>query len=381
MSIFQNAIALQARENPRCLLTGDFNINLLDYDTCVAAQGFLDMIFSHSFLPLIDKPTRITKTSATLIDNIFTNILPLPKSQILISDISDHLPIFTSIPFSDSHPSRFHPAKSYVYTDASLGNLHRHLQSADWSPVYETDNPNIAFDNLMTIFNNIHHANIPMSTKRHNTKHIPKSPRITNSLLQSINLKNRLFHKFLSKRNSTNHLAYTKNKNILTSVLRSAKKNYFFNQFEREKNNIKNTWKLINTVINKDVSQQKISGITHNGIYTENSSSISEHFNNYFANIGPSLASKIPPCNSNFMSYLGIPNPHSIFLDPVTTEEVCDVVANLANKKSSGSDSINAFVIKRVIPAIVIPLTFIVNQSFSLGIFPDAMKIPKVTPT
>jgi hypothetical protein len=232
----------------------------------------------------------------------------------------------------------------------------------------------------MTIFNNIHHANIPMSTKRHNTKHIPKSPRITNSLLQSINLKNRLFHKFLSKRNSTNHLAYTKKKNILTSVLRSAKKNYFFNQFEREKNNIKNTWKLINTVINKDVSQQKISGITHNGIYTENSSSISEHFNNYFANIGPSLASKIPPCNSNFMSYLGIPNPHSIFLDPVTTEEVCDVVANLANKKSSGSDSINAFVIKRVIPAIVIPLTFIVNQSFSLGIFSDTMKIAKVTP-
>ncbi len=80
MFLFQRIIAQTA--NYRCLLTGDFNINILNYDICSATQNFIDTIFSHSFIPLIDKPTRISKTSATLIDNIFTNILPLPTSHI-----------------------------------------------------------------------------------------------------------------------------------------------------------------------------------------------------------------------------------------------------------------------------------------------------------
>ena len=53
-------------------------------------------MFSHSFLPLISQPTRITSHTATLIDNIFTN--HLPHAAIIVfffTDISDHLPIFT----------------------------------------------------------------------------------------------------------------------------------------------------------------------------------------------------------------------------------------------------------------------------------------------
>ena len=43
------------------------------------------------FYPLINKPTRITDSSATLIDNIFTNVHNTEtKSGIWITDISDH---------------------------------------------------------------------------------------------------------------------------------------------------------------------------------------------------------------------------------------------------------------------------------------------------
>ena len=45
---------------------------------------------SASFLPLISKPTRVTDQTATLIDNIFCNILPVPASGVVLSDISDH---------------------------------------------------------------------------------------------------------------------------------------------------------------------------------------------------------------------------------------------------------------------------------------------------
>ena len=48
--------------------------------------------------PLIDRPSRITEYSATLIDNIFTNDLITDKlSGLIINDVSDHLPVFSII--------------------------------------------------------------------------------------------------------------------------------------------------------------------------------------------------------------------------------------------------------------------------------------------
>ena len=77
---------------------GDLNINLLKikkYDCCNFANHFFNQLSSSGYMPLITKPTRITKSTATLIDNIFTNNLSRTEhsSGIIINDISDHLPI------------------------------------------------------------------------------------------------------------------------------------------------------------------------------------------------------------------------------------------------------------------------------------------------
>ena len=54
-------------------------------------------MYSGGFIPLITTPTRVTHTSATLIDNIYSNqILDRDHSVngIMMTDISDHYPIF-----------------------------------------------------------------------------------------------------------------------------------------------------------------------------------------------------------------------------------------------------------------------------------------------
>ena len=87
-------------EQKECLLLGDFNIDLLRYNQQHITNDFLDTMFSHSFLPTINRPTRITSHTATSIDNIFSNCLAQNDhtvSVILFSDISDHLPEFTLI--------------------------------------------------------------------------------------------------------------------------------------------------------------------------------------------------------------------------------------------------------------------------------------------
>ena len=49
-----------------------------------------------SMLPSIYKPTRITTTTATCIDNILTNNENIIKSTILVNDTSDHMPTILS---------------------------------------------------------------------------------------------------------------------------------------------------------------------------------------------------------------------------------------------------------------------------------------------
>ena len=66
-------LARLAKEQKDCYIMGDFNIDLLKYQQHSNTNDFLNTMFSHSFLPVINRPTRITSHTATSIDNIFTN--------------------------------------------------------------------------------------------------------------------------------------------------------------------------------------------------------------------------------------------------------------------------------------------------------------------
>ncbi len=58
-------------------------------------RDFFEIMTSYSYLPTIFRPTRVTSYTATLIDNCFINNYEhSADSGILITDISDHLPIF-----------------------------------------------------------------------------------------------------------------------------------------------------------------------------------------------------------------------------------------------------------------------------------------------
>ena len=74
---------------------GDFNLDLLRMQENQHINDFTNMMFSPTFYPLISRPTRITNTTAALIDNIFVNnIEGNYKCGILFTDLSDHLPVF-----------------------------------------------------------------------------------------------------------------------------------------------------------------------------------------------------------------------------------------------------------------------------------------------
>ena len=78
-------------ENKEVFLMGDFNINLLSYESNRETADFLNNMHSNSLIPYITLPTRITPRSKTLTDNIyFKEINEAPISRNLFTDISDH---------------------------------------------------------------------------------------------------------------------------------------------------------------------------------------------------------------------------------------------------------------------------------------------------
>ena len=82
---------------------GDFNIELLNYTTDTKVAEFLDKMYSSSFLPQITHPTRISKTSQTLIDNIISTIIAdESKTGNITTVISDHFCQFVSLPIADN---------------------------------------------------------------------------------------------------------------------------------------------------------------------------------------------------------------------------------------------------------------------------------------
>ena len=97
--------------------------------------------------PLIKSPTRITINSATLIDNIFTNVLDAQlDSGCFCVDVTDHLPIFLLTNIQLSKNRKAPPNISRKLSVEGINSLKRELYHLDWSPVYSAVDVNEAYN-------------------------------------------------------------------------------------------------------------------------------------------------------------------------------------------------------------------------------------------
>ena len=95
---FESMLRKLTKLNKKCILAGDFNIDLIKYDSTACVSEFYDQISSYGFRPLILQPTRFSTSSATLIDNIFINDLScFSNGGNITTSISDHLMQFAQL--------------------------------------------------------------------------------------------------------------------------------------------------------------------------------------------------------------------------------------------------------------------------------------------
>ena len=91
---------------------------------------------------------------------------------------------------------------------------------------------------------------------------------------------------------------------------------------------VKETWTIINDLVNKTYST-RLSYTTEfikNGSIISGNMNIAEYFNSFFANIGPTLPKGIPKSDRHVETVLGDRVTDSIFLNPVTDDELINSV-------------------------------------------------------
>ena len=147
---------LSKEANKTIVLLGDFNIDLLNFDTSEYVSTFLDDLASNSLQPQILLPTRISNNSKTLIDNIFCNIPnTLVKSAMsgnISSSISDHLPQFFILPefFSKSPPTKYNII-SHDWEKFNNQSFLQDFEKINWNQVLQLnqDNVKITFEDYL----------------------------------------------------------------------------------------------------------------------------------------------------------------------------------------------------------------------------------------
>ena len=373
----QDTLSKINRNNNQTLyIMGDFNLDLLKHDAHTPTDTFLDTMYTNSLLPNITKPTRVTRKTATLIDNIFSNT---PKddrstsSGILVTDISDHYPIFYINSKITTNHSQACPRRDYSQSniDIFLGKL----QDVDWSIVSNNTSAKDSFTHFYNTFTTLYNSSFPYVS--HKSRYHNRKPWLTAAVKNSIARKNWLYK--LSIKEPCFEGLYKEYKNRLTNLLRKLEKDYYEELLRVNKSNIKKSWTIIKEVINKRKNTKLQTEFKVGDQYTSDPTTIVNNFNSFFSNIGPQLSSKLPNTNINPCDYIQF-NPTSHFsLSPVTEVEIATIIHNL-KISSPRPDDITPKIIKSSSLLIKAQLTHILNLSFQQGYFPDELKLARVAP-
>ena len=359
-------------------IMGDYNIDLLKNELHPPTEKFLEVMYSNSLLPMIFKPTRETETTATLIDNIFTNKYNINDDilqGIFATDISDHYMIFYISDKCSTDIEEYQLIR--LVNEPRMTKFKERILDTDWSVLDVYDSCESYFASFMKIFKSIYNESFPvMKTKR---KYRNRLPWLTTGLKESIKRKIKLYRISLKHPTSYNNTVYREDRNRLKTLLKIEEKNYYQSLIVANKHNLKKTWGIIKQVINKSKCSKISPEFYRNGSILNDKISIANAFNDYFVNIGPTLTSQIPDLGINYRKCMPEQNKMSFFLSPTEESEVKKIIAELKDG-APGKDGIMSKSLKCISDHVAIPLTRLINLSFSQGIFPNELKVALVSP-
>ena len=295
--------------------------------------------------------TRVTGNTASAIDSIFTNFdQSLYKTGSLKTGLTDHDAIFLEL--SVGKNKKFNSWLQYNVNEEGIQAFQYFLSENEWRHVLECQNAQEAFskfhNNLICIFKLCFHL------KKNIVSNKPSKP----SYLRDVSL-----HGLRAEIITLSELIKTKEEPALLEKLKlckikyseliaASKMSFYDEKLLTAENKVKTAWQIVNneTRRHKVVKQQiKVRNDSGELVQSDEACLL---FNNHFLSVPQKVIADVEKLGSRRATdpvterYL----EESIFLYPVTEEEVSDTIKKLKPKNSSGYDFISNNLIKKIAP-------------------------------
>ena len=382
-------------------ILGDYNTDLHTPNNKV--NKFEDAVLKHGYTPLISVHTHEKPgCSPTCIDNIVTNDVENVHLSGTISDnIAHHLPVFVHCNNNINIKSKTDNTKYaqyYDYCNANVENFIDSLQSK-----FETNTP-VDFGSFNSTFHTTMDECCKLEKPKYSKRTALNNPWITDGLKEACITKQKLHDTWTKAKKKkcienssdrstcvcnrcesirSSHEKFKIYRKTLKASIGTAKRSYYGGKILEHSGNSKKIWEVINNLRGKTKRQIKPCFNIDNKKIT-NRRIIANEFNKYFVSIagtlnrkyddiGQTLISDLP----NFQQYLSSSTVNSIYLHDCSPDEICKIIAELKNGKSS---DIPIHLIKKSAHITSPLLAKYFTNCLKIGYFPDELKIGRISP-
>ena len=258
----------------------------------------------------------------------------------------------------------------------NISRFRKILKANTWEDVYSQEDAQSAFTNFIDFIVRSFNECCPMETIK--IKYNNRHEWISGELKDQIKEREKLYINSVKHPTEANIKIYKKFRNQVLSNQRRAARNYYHEQFEIRGPNTRSGWAIINffTGQGDKNSPQNIHEFMINNKISDNVT-IADSFNEYFVNVGKSLAQKITSTDDPW-SYI-VYNNYCIS-KLVGTEDCVKTVISQLNNSAPGHDGLPPSIMKQLTNEYVIPLTHLINLSIVREDFPIELKLAKVLP-
>ena len=189
LEIFRYQINKINNTKRECIIGLDHNLDLLKQSRHSKTQELLECILDQNLLPTKTKPTRISKTSATLIENILLSkkLQPEFESLIIIDDLSDHLPCLVTLRNFQQIDNKNFTMKRTINNKA-IDKIKADLSHVDWNHLLKDKSASDsfkAFHNELILSINKHAKERLIKERPKKTNTPWRTPGLKHSILKS----------------------------------------------------------------------------------------------------------------------------------------------------------------------------------------------------
>ena len=207
-TFLKDVYSISFKFNKLFYATGDFKLNVLQQKW--KSYKILNLTFEYGFVPVINKPTRVTKNAATAIDHVITNSLlhRTLNTGILKLNISDHFPIF----FIAKTEKKMTQKGKVQITNRLINNKTKEkfknaLQKMTWDDLISSKQTDFACEAFLNKFTSRSDKMFEKFAITVKSKKL-KNPWITKGILKSSKTKQRLYDKFLKSKTYEHEISY-----------------------------------------------------------------------------------------------------------------------------------------------------------------------------